>query len=688
MRLGQVFGIVRLVAVIVLDPRPAWSPRRHAGRWAVATLVVTAVGVVCGGVVLASATDAVPGIRDGIVSSLCYLVPYGLVGAVLVSRRPDLPFGWLLSAATAALTVSVLASGSALVALGSGTPGPWAAWALGLGSLQFTSVAVQGLVNVRFPSGRVESRWGRVLDRLMIVGLALVTLGGVLRAAAGETAAGQLAGALDVAAPALVLVGILAGLRIVVRAARAVGVERQQLRWRAFGVLLSLLLFPFAVAEMLPSLVGFLDGAVFVTTLAIPVVWHHLWEIDTVVRRSTAYVLVTVVLAIAYLAVAAVGAALVSERVGVVVAALTVVLALGPARAGSQRLVDRLFYGRRGDPYQAVRDVSRRLEAVEGPGEVLAAVVDAMAGSLRLPYVAIEGPAGGVPLAVHGSRSDGPLERWPLTYQGVAVGALVAAPRPGEQAFDDRDREVLRDLARQSGPAVHAEALTADLVESRQRLVTAREEERRFLRRDLHDGLGPMLTALGLNLDAARARLAPAVADLEAGARLTDVDLYLTRAKETSSQAIVDLRSMVQGLRPPALDDLGLVGAVRVYGQRLSEGGATTVVVEATHLGDLPAAVEVAAFRIAVEAATNAVRHSGATTCRVRFDADADRLLIVDVTDDGVAGAPWSGGVGLQAMRERAAEVGGSVTAAPTPAGGQVHAWLPLATVARAGARP
>jgi signal transduction histidine kinase len=91
--------------------------------------------------------------------------------------------------------------------------------------------------------------------------------------------------------------------------------------------------------------------------------------------------------------------------------------------------------------------------------------------------------------------------------QGTRVGTLVAAPRRGESTLDPRDGAVLADLARQAGAAVHAEALTADLVASRQRIVEAREEERRRLRRDLHDGLGPLLTSVGLNLDAARSRL-------------------------------------------------------------------------------------------------------------------------------------------------------------------------------------
>jgi signal transduction histidine kinase len=282
-----------------------------------------------------------------------------------------------------------------------------------------------------------------------------------------------------------------------------------------------------------------------------------------------------------------------------------------------------------------------------------------VAASLRLPYVALEGPDG-TALAAHGT--PGVVERWPLAYEGEQVGTLAASPRRGEAAFDERDRTLLADLARQAGPAVRAEALTADLVDSRQRLVTAREEERRRLRRDLHDGLGPMLAGIGLNLDAARTAVASG----------TDPDAYLTTAKEVSAQAIRDLRGLVYDLRPPSLDDLGLAGAVRVQAARLGVG----IEVAADDLPALPAAVEVAAFRTAVEAVTNAVRHGGASRCTVRLTAGRDLLL--EVGDDGRSTGPWSPGVGLTAMRERAAELGGTLSAGPSATGGRVLARYPL----------
>ena len=493
------------------------------------------------------------------------------------------------------------------------------------------------------------------------------------------TAVGRIAADSGAVVPVVVLLGLIAGLGVVRRAWKATGIERYQLRWRAYGVVLSLILFPFAVSQVLPVAIDLLDGLFFVTTLAIPVARYRLWAIDTVIRRSAAYALVTITVAGMFAAIAAVGTAVASERVGFILAAAAAAVTFAPARSYSQRLVDHFFYGQRDDPYRALSDLGRRLAAVAAPGEVLPAVVTAVAESLRLPYVAIERPAEGSVLAACGEPApteEARAERWPLSYQGMTVGVLVAEPRRGEQAFDPRDRAVLGDIARQAGAAVHAEALTADLLDSRQRLVSAREEERRRLRRDLHDGLGPLLTSVGLNIDAVRAHADRGLG--RPGEENKDLGLLLGRAKDATAQAIVDLRGIVYGLRPSSLDDLGLVGAIAAHIRRLGEGTGVRITLDAGQLTDLPAAVEVAAFRIAVEAVNNAIRHSGTRNCEVRLQIDTPGRLLVEVRDDGTGTGPWQAGVGLLAMRERTAELGGTLTAGPGPDGGTVRACFPL----------
>ena len=493
----------------------------------------------------------------------------------------------------------------------------------------------------------------------------------------GGTAIGRYAAALNVVVPVVILLGLVAGIGVPRRAWTARGIERYQLRWRAFGVVVSLILFPLAVSQVLPTLVDVFDGLFFVMTLAIPVLRYRLWPIDTVIRRSATYAVVTIAVGGGFAAIAAIGTAIASERVGYTLAAAAAAVTFAPVRGYSQRLVDQFFYGKRDDPYQALSELGRRLAAVAVPGAVLPVVVSAVAGSLRLPYVAIERPGDGSVLAassVPAKSRDVRAERWPLSYQGVTVGTLVACPRSGEEAFDPRDLAVLTEIARQSGAAVRAEALTADLLDSRQRLVSAREEERRRLRRDLHDGLGPLLTGIGLNIDAARARAGRA-SSASAGA---DLGLLLGRAKEATAQAIADLRGIVNGLRPSALDDLGLAGAIAAHIQRLTKGTEVQVSFEADLPPYLPAAVEVAMFRIAIEAISNVVRHAGAHTCQVRLGAETDGQLVVEVCDEGAGTRTWAASVEMLAMRERSAEVGATLTAGPTADGGRVRACFPL----------
>lgn len=665
-----------------------WSPRAHPAHAAGALLAMTSAGVCVTIAALVTLADAPRDHVAEIATTLAYVVPYAVVGAFLVVRRPDLPFGWLLSGCAAVAAVGVALFSQSYAAVSQGAESPVVAFGSLLNGVLFLPVAVQGLVNVRFPSGRVTSRFGRVLDRLLVVGIIAGLIGGLLGGQSlglvrddgttsalqnpltGGTVVGEVASALTLAVPLVILVGIIAGLSIVRRAWTATGIERDQLRWRAFGVVLSLALFPIAVTQALPVAVSLVDGLVFTTTLVIPIVRYRLWAIDTIIRRSAAYGLVSVVVVGAFAALAAGVAALQGERFGLVAAAVITALAFGPALRRSQHVVDELFYGRRSDPYRALHDLSQRLDAIAAPGEVLKTVVTAVAESLRLPYVAVERPEDGSVLAQRGAlqASDAELGRWPLVSQGTRVGTLVAAPRRGESTLDSRDCAVLADLARQAGAAVHAEALTADLVASRQRIVEAREEERRRLRRDLHDGLGPLLTSIGLNLDAARSRLA--AGDEESLA-------LLARAKDASSQAIADLRTVVYTLRPPALDDLGVVGAIKAHLHRMEHTGTIEIEVENHGLPALPAAVEVALFRIAVEGVTNVLRHAEANCLRVRLGAEGASAY-VEIVDDGASDVAWTPGVGIVAMRERASELGGTLEVGPTAEGGRLLASFPL----------
>src|SRR6266567_1657105 len=350
-----------------------------------------------------------------------------------------------------------------------------------------------------------------------------------------------------------------------------------------------------------------------------------------------------------------------------------------PFRGRLQRAVNRPMYGERDDPYRVLTRLGQRLEATLAPEAVLPTIVETVALALKLPYVAITLKEEDTlsPAASFGaSREDKGLVRLPLVAQHELVGELVLAPRAPGDAFTPADQRLLEDLTRQIGVAVYAvrltsdlKRLTIDLQRSRERLVTAREEERRRLRRDLHDGLGPQLASLTLKLETARNRLGH---DPLAQTLLSDLT---TRTQAT----VADIRRLVYALRPPVLDELGLVSALRELTLQHSDQVAMRLDAPAS-LPDLPAAVEVAVYRIAQEALTNVVRHAAALHCDLQLTLDeSEGLLSLSIQDDGSGLTASRGmGVGLTSMRERAEELGGTWTIEQVESGGtRVLARLP-----------
>jgi signal transduction histidine kinase len=341
-----------------------------------------------------------------------------------------------------------------------------------------------------------------------------------------------------------------------------------------------------------------------------------------------------------------------------------------PLRTRLQRGVNRLMYGERDDPYTVLSRLSQQLKATLVPTAVLPSIVEAIAQTLKLPYVALAlAHDDRLEIAAAYGRPTGDPVQLPLIYQAEIVGQLLVAPRAPGETFTPTERRLLEDIALQAGVAAHAVRLTADLQRARERLITAREEERRRLRRDLHDGLGPQLASLTLTLAAARALLRH---DMDAA------DMLLQELSVHTQGAIADIRRVVYALRPPALDDLGLVLALREQAAQYCQIGLQITITAPEHLPPLPAAVEVAAYRIVQEALTNVVRHAQAQTCAVCLTLDD--ALLVEIRDDGIGMQPSGrSGVGLMSMRERTAELGGTYRIDSLPGQGTcIQARLPL----------
>lgn len=491
----------------------------------------------------------------------------------------------------------------------------------------------------------------------------------------------------------VIIPAIVAWVALTIRGYRsAVPATRRQVRWAISGGMLAtvpslVLLFGPQLLFGRPYIPWTAIGVLALPLpigIAIAILHDRLFDIDVVVNRALVYGGASVALVLIYaVSVSILGTLLPLEGgfpASLLATGLAAVVAL-PIRDALQRTVNRLMYGDRDDPYRALTRLGQRLEATLDPIEAPIVIVRTVAESLRLPWVALRlGPTGGTGRTIeHGHRPPGDTIAVPLVYGAEVVGDLLLAPRSSAEPLSAADQKLLDALARQAGAAVHALGLTLDLIASRERLVAAREEERRRIRRDLHDGLGPTLAAIGMRAEVA----ADLVARDPPGAQQV-----LEELRGEVRGALTDIRRLVDALRPPALDELGLVGALQAQAGRL--GPAPTVdVAAAGPLPDLPAAVEVAAYRIAIEAMTNAARHAGARRCRVLLaeaapaggsNGSSARALEVEVTDDGnglPAGA--RAGIGLISMRERAAEVGGSCVIESTPgAGTRVYARLPL----------
>ena len=475
--------------------------------------------------------------------------------------------------------------------------------------------------------------------------------------------------------------------------------QRQQIKWVVLGIASALLVFvgmnvavsAFAPAPTSPrtvatQMIGYLllSGAMSLipVSIGIAMLRHNLFGVNLVINRALVYGALTASIVLLYVMVVGGLGELLQVRGNVMISLIATGLAavlFQPLRERLQRTVNRLMYGERDDPYAVLSRLGQRLETSMARDAVLPAAVSAVAEALKLPYVAVEvGKDGPLETAAATGVPAGEPLRLPLVYGGERVGRLVLGRRPGEEDFAPADRRLLEDLSHQIGVAAHAVRLTdeavrlsADLQRSRERLVTAREEERRRLRRDLHDGLGPQLAGLTMTAEAARDLVST---DPERAKEL------LGDLTERAQAAVSEVRRLVYALRPPALDALGLLGALRAHADHHNDGGVRVTVEAPESLPPLPAAVEVAAYRIALEAINNAERHAAARTCAVRVALDEEAgALVVEVVDDGRGiGEDRGTGVGLSSMRERAAELGGRCTVeAPVSGGTRVHAYLP-----------
>jgi signal transduction histidine kinase len=667
-----------------------------SGRVVPALLAVVAV---CGAAVPLTLSSARgDGLPQGEAAVALAITASAGVGLVIALARPGHPVGRLMLGGASAWGLGE--AGLAFAVLGLVTePGsvPGAAWLAILGTFirgigWLVLVLVVPLV---FPDGHLPARpwrWSAPVAAAAVGGFAAATLlaeaplenrlAGVPNPIGPPAWADLLVDGLallSLGLAALALVGIVGGL--VARWRRGDRLVRQQLLWFTLAAAAPVLLLPIVPTGLAEPVLFGVAALPLPLAIAVAVLQHRLYDVQFAVNRTVAWTALSVALALVYvLVVAGVGALLDARGASWLpwLATGLVALSVAPLRDALQQAANRLTYGLWAQPEAVLAGVRRRVADAGDAAGLLRELVAELGDGLRLARIAVLDTEGRL-LAGHGSgQAD---EETPLTAYGRRVGTLVWS-RP-HRALRAGDRQLLDDLAGHLGALVHAATLVAGLRAARERLVLAREDERRRLRRDLHDGLGSTLAGLTFITEAAGNLLR---SDVDAAGSA------LQQVRAGIQTAVLDVRRIVEGLTPPSLARLGLVGALAELADRLGGDLPGGMTVDAPP--DLPvlnAAVEVAAYRVTQEALTNVVRHARASTCRMSLRHDGSTLLL-EVADDGCGGAgPRPGGAGLPGMRERAEELGGELAVAARSGGGTtVRLRLPTASAAspRAAPRP
>jgi signal transduction histidine kinase len=640
------------------------------------------------------------------------LAAIAVVGAVVTLAVPGNRTGWLLLTAATVMGVGLAFTEAGIHGVVT-APGsvPGAAYLAAIGPALQAAGMLTAVVSVPvvFPDGHLPGPRWRWLAWSAAGAVTCLFLGNVLSPGTNEDRLSHWHSPLGLPARYGSIAGALSGAGILLAVIAVAGaVAGLVVRWRHGGPLVRQQLILLALAAWPPALVllavifangvpGWIFGVVLLplpVAVAVAVLNHGLYDLRRAAHRTLLWLTMSGAVVAIYAVVVITAAVLFPAHHAWWLSALAAALAallLIPLRESLQRAVNRVVYGRWHEPYEVLAGLGERLEAAADVDRLLDAVIAELTTGLDLRDVGVRGLDGTVAVgatvpdgpapdgpAPDGTAPDGPASSdagagngtvIPVQAFGVTVGYLSYRIDRHLSAPEER---LVRDLARQLGGALHARLLREDLQRARERLVLAREEERRRLRRDLHDGIGPALAGLTLKSETARAVLPPGADG--ASRQLHDLSEEIRRT-------VLDVRRLVEGLRPPALDELGLAGACAQAADRLTAGSELTASVLAPDdLPALPAAVEVAAYRIVVEAVTNTVRHARAGHCQVSIN-HRDTALTITVTDDGAGlHTTTSHGHGLAIMRERAEELGGGVTVTDRSPGVMVEARLPAVT--------
>lgn len=640
---------------------------------------VAAFGLTLAG--LALDVDASVGEHGLSASDVTIWVAFGLlsgVGLLICLARPGNRVGWamLIGGALSALGGGAIDIGHRHVVHGSAAPWSSALILAGTVARGYGWTTATVVVAAWFPDGKtLPGRWRR-LPALAYLGMTLMTINTLVDTHANLRDLPQWHNPLSTpflsaATGPLSLLGILMYAVLL-----GLAVAQLAIRFRSGDALLRQQVGLLALVAFLPvfavvlGVLGISGGLVFgLAVLPLPVaigfavLARGLYDLSTAANRTLVWLLLSAAVVTIYaLVIVGVGGTLGTHgsRWLPWAAAAVVAVSFAPLRDALQRGVNRVTFGSWEDPRAVLATLGQHLEVSADADRLLEQTVAELQETLRLTDVAVLDDAGEV---VAGAVTSPDAARVPATAYGGVHGELTYRAPVG---LRPHDLQLIDDLAAHVGVVLHARRLTADLQRTRERLVIAREEERRRLRRDLHDGLGPALAGHLLRVDLVAQRLEPG----DPGRQI------LETLRGDLQNTVADVRRVVEGLRPPSLDEIGLAASIAAAARNLTAPAQIGCELRIADLPRLSAAVEVAAYRILMEAVTNVVKHSKATTCCICLAVDAGNLVL-EVADDGAGGISTGSSHGQDTMRERAEELGG-VLEVRDAGGVHITARLPL----------
>lgn len=666
-------------------------------RLVVLAKVWLAIMVLCG---IAGVVGSIRFDHHGQAAFAPLLLAVPVVGALIMRHRPAHPIGWIFLVGGSAAVLGLLIEADRWSILG---PGPRSSWPSLFGDVLWPlTFPLLSASLLWFPDGHLPSRRWLPAAVALLAAIAAIVVGSAISVWEPQSRGG-LQNPLGVVAlsdryplpllfPAQSLLVLFAIASVPLRYRHSDSDQRSQIRWvlwatlvalGSIGVIAAVALFG-QVPEWLNGLAAFPIVVGMPVCVGIAILRHRLFDIDLLINRTLLYLGLSVALLGLYVGV--VTTLSLSFRpdpwVSPAAAALLVALVFHPFRVRAQEFADRRLFGDRSDPLRVLEQVSA---SVSGSGAQYTELAAAIGGSLRLHHVAIDLIETSPELeprriATFGEPRSAPLVTVPITRDQSMLGSLVVAARSQHDPLRPGEVALLTAIASQIAATLETERLARAVQTSRERIVQATEEERRRLRRDLHDGLGAQLTAIGYGVAAA----VQAVQRTGTAAPGFDLLAVLEGTKGELIDAVAELRRMIDGLRPGPLDELGLADALISASQHLlSRAGITFYpdVPKTLRQGSsFEAATESALYRIGLEAVTNVVRHSGAKNCWLRLSIE-DAEITLRVEDDGI-GPPHrhvgakphasTAGVGIASMFERVDELGGSASILRRPGTGTI----------------